>query len=56
MRWEKKELGLEYRLSWLRRLTVVSGNHSFLVGADGLVLASGNSPEQGLWVQSPAKK
>ncbi|TMA60112.1 MAG: hypothetical protein E6J80_02730 [Deltaproteobacteria bacterium] len=56
MRWERKELGLEYRLSWLRRLAVVSGDHAFLVGADGLVLASGKSPEQGLWVQNPAEK
>jgi photosystem II stability/assembly factor-like uncharacterized protein len=46
-RWEKKELGLEYHLSWLRRLAVTSGDHSFLVGADGLVLASGNSPSEG---------
>lgn len=45
--WEQKELGLEYRLSWLRRLAVTSGDHSFLVGADGLVLASGNSPSAG---------
>lgn len=51
--WEKKELGLEYRLSWLRRLAVTSGDHSFLVGADGLIFASGKSPEQGLWLHAP---
>lgn len=45
--WEKKELGLEYRLSWLRRLAVPVEDHSFLVGADGLVLTSGNSPAKG---------
>ena len=55
-RWKRQELGLEYRLSWLRRLAVVPGNHAFLVGADGLVLVSGNSPEQGLWVQKPGEK
>lgn len=52
--WERKELGLEYRLSWLRRLAVVPGDHAFMVGADGLVLMSGKSPERGLWVQTAA--
>lgn len=49
--WSKQELGLQYRLSWLRRLSIISGDHSFFVGADGLVLASGKSAEQGVWVQ-----
>jgi photosystem II stability/assembly factor-like uncharacterized protein len=48
--WEKKELGLEYHLSWLRRLAVTTGERSFLIGADGLVLASGNSPSEGFWL------
>jgi len=54
--WEKRELGLEYRLSWLRRLAITPGDHSFFVGADGLVLASGKSPEQGIWVRPPNGK
>ncbi|MEW6301664.1 MAG: YCF48-related protein [Thermodesulfobacteriota bacterium] len=54
--WERKELGLEYRLSWLRRLAVIPGNHSFLVGADGLVFASGQSPGQGLWLRQPTQQ
>ena len=54
--WEKKELGLEYRLSWLRRLAVIPGDHSFLIGADGLVLASGQSPGQGLLIRPSGVK
>ena len=54
--WSKQELGLEYRLSWLRRLAITPGDHSFFVGADGLVLASGKSPEQGIWVRPPNGK
>jgi photosystem II stability/assembly factor-like uncharacterized protein len=54
-RWEKKELGLEYRLSWLRRLAVVPGDHAFLVGADGLVLASAAQAE-GIGIHTPAKQ
>lgn len=54
--WKRRELGLEYRLSWLRRLAVVSGDHAFMVGANGLVLVSGTSAEQGLWVQQPGAK
>lgn len=50
--WEKRELGLEYRLSWLRRLAVTPSDQFFFVGADGLVLASGKSPDQGVWVRS----
>ena len=45
MQWERMNLGLEYRFFWLRRLAVVSGNHAFLVGADGLVLISNTLPE-----------
>jgi photosystem II stability/assembly factor-like uncharacterized protein len=54
--WTKQELGLEYRLSWLRRLAITPGDHSFFVGADGLVLAGGKSPEQGIWVRPPDGK
>lgn len=54
--WEKKELGSEYHHLWLRRLTVVSGDHAFMVGADGLVLASHQSPEQELVVYPPGEK
>lgn len=53
MQWERRELGLGYRLSWLRRLTVISGDHAFLVGANGLVLTSGISPKQEIWIQRP---
>jgi photosystem II stability/assembly factor-like uncharacterized protein len=49
--WEKRELGLEYRLSWLRRLAITQGDLAFFVGADGLVLASGNSSEQDVWIR-----
>lgn len=43
--WERMNLGLEYRFFWLRQLAVVSGDHAFLVGADGLVLISNTLPE-----------
>lgn len=49
--WEKRELGLEYRLSWLRRLAITQGDLAFFVGADGLVLASGKSSEQDVWIR-----
>lgn len=54
--WEKRELGLEYRLSWLRRLAVTPSDQSFFIGADGLVLASGKSSDQGVWVHPPNRK
>ena len=53
MGWKQVELGPEYRLSWMRRLSVVPGNHSFLVGAYGLFLVSGSSPDKGFWIQRP---
>jgi photosystem II stability/assembly factor-like uncharacterized protein len=49
--WEKRELGLEYRLSWLRRLAITPGDLSFFVGADGLVLVSGKASEQDVWIR-----
>lgn len=54
--WEGRELGLAYRRSWLRRLAVISGDHAFLVGADGLVLVSGESAGQEIWVQRAGER
>lgn len=54
--WEKRELGLEYRLSWLRRLAITPSDNSYFVGADGLVLTSGKSPDQGVWVRPVHEK
>lgn len=54
--WSKHELGLEYRLSWLRRLAITPGNQSFFVGAEGLVLTSGMSAEQSMWVRPSQAK
>lgn len=42
--WKRVDLGLEFRSVWLRRLGVVRGDHAFLVGAYGLVLASEKLP------------
>ena len=56
MGWEQVELDPEYRLSWIRRLSVVPGNHSFLVGAYGLFLVSGSSPDEGVWIQRPDER
>lgn len=54
--WEGRELGLAYRRSWLRRLAVISGDHAFLVGANGLVLVSGESAEREIWVQRAGER
>jgi photosystem II stability/assembly factor-like uncharacterized protein len=51
--WEKQDLGLAYRLSWLRRLAIIPDDHSFFVGADGLVLAGGISSDSAVWVRPP---
>ncbi len=56
MGWEQVELDPEYRLSWIRRLSVVPGNHSFLVGAYGLFLVSGSSPDEGVWIRRPDER
>jgi photosystem II stability/assembly factor-like uncharacterized protein len=44
--WKTVELGLEFRFFWLRRLSVIPGDHAFLVGADGLVLNSETLADQ----------
>ncbi|MGE0824894.1 MAG: YCF48-related protein [Candidatus Binatia bacterium] len=54
--WKKQDLGLEYRLSWLRRLAIIPNDHSFFVGADGLVLASGTSSNSEVWIRPPHDK
>lgn len=54
MEWKRMDLESAYSFSWLGRLAVVSGDHAFLVGADGHVLVSGKSPE-GIWVHSARK-
>lgn len=45
MEWKRMDLESAYSFSWLGRLAVVSGDHAFLVGADGHVLVSGKSPD-----------
>jgi photosystem II stability/assembly factor-like uncharacterized protein len=44
-RWNQVNLGLEARSLWLRQLAVAGGDLAFFVGADGLVLASNQLPE-----------
>lgn len=44
--WKTVELGLEFRFFWFRRLSVIPGDHAFLVGADGLVLNSETLPDK----------